>query len=88
VAVNTDTGEGRIAAGAVAPTARRLPRAEAVFERLASAPAAPEGDEFDELEEAVRADIAPIDDHRSTAAYRSHATSTLVRRLVHRVLAA
>jgi CO/xanthine dehydrogenase FAD-binding subunit len=88
VAVNTDTGEGRIAAGAVAPTARRLPQAEAVLERLASAPAAPERGELDELEEAVRADIAPIDDHRSTAAYRSHATSTLVRRLVQRVLTA
>jgi CO/xanthine dehydrogenase FAD-binding subunit len=88
VAVNTDTGEGRIAAGAVAPTARRLPQAEAVIERLASAPAAPERGELDELEEAVRADIAPIDDHRSTAAYRSHATSTLARRLVQRLLTA
>lgn len=88
VAVNTDTGEGRIAAGAVAPTARRLPRAEAVLERLASAPSAPDRGELDELEEAVRADIAPIDDHRSTAAYRSHATSTLVRRLSQRLLAA
>ena len=88
VAVNTDTGEGRIAAGAVAPTARRLPQAEAVLERLASASATPAGGELDDLEEAVRADIAPIDDHRSTAAYRSHATSTLVRRLVQRVLTA
>ena len=88
VAVNTDTGEGRIAAGAVAPTARRLPRAEAVLEQLASASATPAPGELDDLEEAVRADIAPIDDHRSTAAYRSHATSTLVRRLVHRVLTA
>jgi CO/xanthine dehydrogenase FAD-binding subunit len=87
-AVNTDTGEGRIAAGAVAPTARRLPQAEAVLERLASAPAAPAKSELDELEEAVRADIAPIDDHRSTAGYRSHATATLARRLVQRLLAA
>jgi CO/xanthine dehydrogenase FAD-binding subunit len=88
VAVNTDTGAGRIAAGAVAPTARRLPRAEAVLEQLASAPAAPAKSELDDLEEAVLGDIAPIDDHRSTAAYRSHATSTLARRLVQRVLTA
>jgi CO/xanthine dehydrogenase FAD-binding subunit len=87
-AVNTDTGEGRIAAGAVAPTARRLPQAEAVLERLVSAPAAPAGSELDDLEEAVRADIAPIDDHRSTAAYRTHATSTLARRLAARLLTA
>jgi CO/xanthine dehydrogenase FAD-binding subunit len=88
VAVNTDTGAGRIAAGAVAPTARRLPKAEGVLEQLASASSAPARSALDELEDAVRADIAPIDDHRSTAAYRSHATCTLVRRLVQRVLAA
>jgi CO/xanthine dehydrogenase FAD-binding subunit len=88
VAVNTDTGAGRIAAGAVAPTARRLPQAEAVLEQLAAASAAPARGALDDLEDAVRADIAPIDDHRSTAAYRTHATSTLVRRLVQRVLAA
>jgi CO/xanthine dehydrogenase FAD-binding subunit len=88
VAVNTDTGAGRIAAGAVAPTARRLPQAEAVLEGLAAASAAPARAALDDLEDAVRADIAPIDDHRSTAAYRTHATSTLVRRLVQRVLTA
>jgi CO/xanthine dehydrogenase FAD-binding subunit len=87
-AVNTDTGEGRIAAGAVAPTARRLPQAEAVLEQLAAAPAAPANSDLDDLEEAVRADIAPIDDHRSTAGYRAHATSTLARRLVQRLLGA
>jgi CO/xanthine dehydrogenase FAD-binding subunit len=86
VAVDTDTGAGRIAAGAVAPTARRLPRAEAVLEQLAAAPAAPGRSALDDLEEAVRADIAPIDDHRSTAAYRTHATSTLARRLAQRLL--
>jgi CO/xanthine dehydrogenase FAD-binding subunit len=88
VAVNTDTGSARIAAGAVAPTARRLPRAEAVLEELASASTAPARTALDELEDAARADIAPIDDHRSTAAYRSHATSILVRRLSQRVLSA
>jgi CO/xanthine dehydrogenase FAD-binding subunit len=88
VAVNTETGAARIAAGAVAPTARRLPAAEAVLEQLASAGAAPANGGLDDLEDAVRAEIAPIDDHRSTAAYRTHATSTLARRLVQRLLAA
>jgi CO/xanthine dehydrogenase FAD-binding subunit len=41
---------------------------------------------LDDLEDAVRADIAPIDDHRSTAPYRAHATATLVRRLARRLL--
>jgi CO/xanthine dehydrogenase FAD-binding subunit len=88
VALNTETGAGRIAAGAVAPTARRLPGAEAVLEQLAAAGAAPANGELDDLEDAVRAEIAPIDDHRSTAPYRAHATSTLARRLVQRLLAA
>jgi CO/xanthine dehydrogenase FAD-binding subunit len=86
VSVNAGTGEGRVAAGAVAPTARRLPRAEAVLQGLAAAGRAPDRDALDELEAAVRADIAPIDDHRSTAAYRSHATATLARRLSERLL--
>ena len=86
VAVDTETGAGRIAAGAVAPTARRLPQAEAVFEQFASSSAVPTERALDNLEEAVRADIAPIDDHRSTAPYRAHATATLVRRLAQRLL--
>jgi CO/xanthine dehydrogenase FAD-binding subunit len=88
VSVNTDIGAARIAAGAVAPTARRLPRAEAVLEQLASSSVAPGRAELDELEAAVRADVAPIDDHRSTAADRAHATATLARRLAQRALSA
>jgi CO/xanthine dehydrogenase FAD-binding subunit len=88
VAVDTDTGAARVAAGAVAPTARRLPQAEAALEQLASAAVAPAKDALDDLQDAVRADIAPIDDHRSTAAYRAHATVTLVRRLAQRALSA
>lgn len=88
VGLDTDSGAARVAAGAVAPTARRLPRAEAVLEQLAAAAAAPGRADLDELEAAVRADVAPIDDHRSTAAYRTHATATLTRRLAQRVLTA
>ena len=87
-AVNSETGAGRIAAGAVAPTACRLPQAEAILEQLAAAAAVPTQPPLDELEHAARADIAPIDDHRSTAAYRAHATATLVRRLAQRLLGA
>jgi CO/xanthine dehydrogenase FAD-binding subunit len=88
VAVNTDTAAARVAAGAVAPTARRLPQAEAVLEQLASSETAPGKAALDDLEAAVRADIAPIDDHRSTAAYRALATATLARRLAERALTA
>ena len=86
VAVDTETGAGRIAAGAVAPTARRLPKAEAIFEQFAASSTVPTEAGLDDLEDAVRADIAPIDDHRSTAPYRAHATATLVRRLAQRLL--
>jgi CO/xanthine dehydrogenase FAD-binding subunit len=86
VAVDTETGAGRIAAGAVAPTARRLPQAEAIFEQFAASSAVPTERALDDLEDAVRADIAPIDDHRSTAPYRAHATATIVRRLAQRLL--
>ena len=88
VAVDTETGAGRIAAGAVAPTARRLPKAEAIFEQFAASSAVPTERALDDLEDAVRADIAPIDDHRSTAPYRAHATATIVRRLAQRLLSA
>jgi CO/xanthine dehydrogenase FAD-binding subunit len=86
VALDTDTGAARVAAGAVAPTARRLPRAEALLEQLTRDSATE--DELDDLADAVRTEIAPIDDHRSTAAYRSHATAILVRRLAGRLLEA
>lgn len=88
VGVDTDSGAARLAAGAVAPTARRLPRSEGVLEQLASSAATPERAALDDLEAAVRAEVAPIDDHRSTAAYRTHATATLARRLAQRVLTA
>lgn len=88
VGVDTDSGAARLAAGAVAPTARRLPRSEGVLEQLASSAATPGRAALDDLEAAVRAEVAPIDDHRSTAAYRTHATATLARRLAQRVLTA
>jgi CO/xanthine dehydrogenase FAD-binding subunit len=39
-----------------------------------------------EFGERVAAEARPIDDHRSTAAYRRHAVSVLARRLLVRAL--
>ncbi len=67
--------EARVAVGACSPVARRLPALEA---ELVGRPAA------SDLATVVRrdhvADLAPIDDVRGTAAYRSDAVLTLVRR--------
>jgi len=55
----------RVVAASVAPTVRRCPTAERL---LAEAPAPREPED---LEAALAADVSPIDDLRSTAAYRS-----------------
>jgi CO/xanthine dehydrogenase FAD-binding subunit len=60
----------RIAFGAVAPTVVRVPRTEEV---LAS------GGTIDEAAAALDAEIAPIDDIRSTAAYRRRVAGNLLR---------
>ena len=80
VAVRLDRREGRchavrIAAGAVAPTPVRLPRAEALLV----------GREIDEeiiaaAAEQAREEIAPISDLRASADYRRQLTGVLVRR--------
>ena len=63
----------RVAIGSVAPTVLRLTRTEAAIARGASA---------DELRAALDAEIAPIDDVRSTAEYRRRiAANVLVRAL-------
>lgn len=67
----------RIAVGACSPVARRLPRLEEalVGKRLGA-----------ELARCVRREyldaLAPIDDHRASAAYRRHAAQTLLQRLL------
>jgi CO/xanthine dehydrogenase FAD-binding subunit len=62
----------RVVAASVAPTVRRCPTVERLLDE-AGAPDAPEG-----FDAALRRDVAPIDDIRSTAAYR--------RRVLGRVL--
>ncbi|MFE6970433.1 FAD binding domain-containing protein [Isoptericola sp. NPDC057653] len=67
----------RLAAGAVAPTVVRLPRAEALLEGAVPAPALVE-----EAARAVAADISPIDDLRASAAYRRRCAAGLLREVV------
>ncbi len=61
----------RIAFGSVAPTVVRLPRTEAALATGAS---------IDEAARALRAEIQPIDDIRSTAEYRLRVAENLLRR--------
>ena len=61
----------RIALGSVAPTVVRLPRTEAALEA---------GESIDDVVRALEAEIAPIDDVRSTAEYRRTVAGNLVRR--------
>ena len=64
-------GTSRIAVGSIAPTVVRLTGTE-------RAPAA--GVPVDEAMAALRAEVRPIDDLRSTAEYRKRVTENLVRR--------
>jgi xanthine dehydrogenase small subunit len=63
----------RIAIGSVAPTVLRLPRAEAA---LAA------GSDADVVARVLEAEIAPIDDIRSTAQYRRRVATNLLRRFM------
>jgi len=67
----------RLAAGAVAPTVVRLPRAEALLEGAVPTPTLVE-----EAARAAAADISPIDDLRASAAYRRRCTAGLIREVV------
>ncbi len=61
----------RLALGSVAPTVLRLPRTEAALAAGAA---------LEECQRLLQAEIAPIDDVRSTAAYRRHVCSALLAR--------
>src|SRR5262249_56622939 len=60
----------KLALGSVAPTVLRLPRTEQVLNR---------GGSIDEALAELAGEIAPIDDLRSTAAYRRSVAMNLVR---------
>ena len=81
--VRDDDGTTRIALGAVGPTVLRATKAE---ELASSWTAPPTGADLDELERLVAGAVAPVTDHRSTAAYRRHAAGVLARRTLARVL--
>jgi CO/xanthine dehydrogenase FAD-binding subunit len=73
----------RVALGAVGPTIIRPRDAEAwLAERVDASGVLPADDAIaTEFASRVAAEARPIDDHRSTAAYRRHAIETLTRRL-------
>jgi CO/xanthine dehydrogenase FAD-binding subunit len=70
----------RVALGAVAPTVVRVPAAEALLDDTRP----PSSAELERFEQQVREEVAPITDHRATAAYRRHAAGVLARRTLER----
>ncbi|MFV0306270.1 MAG: FAD binding domain-containing protein [Desertimonas sp.] len=89
LAVDGPTRSVRLALGSVAPTVVRVPAAEALaaaevdFER-----GAVDDDVATRFGELAAAASSPIDDHRSSAAYRRRAVSVLARRLLRRAFPA
>ena len=75
-------GTTRVALGAVGPVMIRPTRAE----QLASEEARPTAATLEEFSRLVSEAVQPIDDHRSTASYRRHASGILARRLLERCL--
>jgi CO/xanthine dehydrogenase FAD-binding subunit len=84
VVARYDDGMVRVALGSVAPVPLRAHRAEA-FIAAESQPSEAALGEFARL---VAEEVRPITDHRSTEAYRRHASGVLARRLLERCLAA
>ena len=77
-----DDGQTRVALGSVATTPLRATRAEAMI----SAQADPSEANLAEFQRLVSEEVRPITDHRSTEAYRRHASGVLARRLLERCL--
>lgn len=69
--------EVRIAVGSVAPTVIRLPATEALLEGRR-----PTAETVEQVRCAVRREVRPIDDVRSTAEYRRNASANVVARFV------
>lgn len=85
VATDVPSRSIRIALGSVAPTVIRCPEAEAVAVEAVDWERRTISSEASERAGALAAAASsPIDDHRSTAAYRRHAVSVMVRRLLQR----
>ncbi|HEY3485154.1 MAG TPA: FAD binding domain-containing protein [Ilumatobacteraceae bacterium] len=85
LALDVPSRSVRIALGSVAPTIIRCPDAEQVaVEGIDWATGAIDDDVVERFGELVAAASRPIDDHRSTAAYRRHAVGVMARRLLRR----
>lgn len=79
------SGRVRIALGSVGPTVIRATQAEDWLDRLNAVPGrAVTPAVAREFGSRVAEEARPIDDHRSTAAYRTHAISVIARRLLER----
>ena len=78
-----EEGSVRVALGSVAPTPLRARNAEA----LVSGESNPSTSLLEEFARTVSEEVRPITDHRSTEAYRRHASGVLARRLLERCLA-
>ena len=72
----------RVALGSVAPTPMRARRAEA----MVNAEVTPSAAAITEFGRIVSEEVRPITDHRSTEAYRRHASGVLARRLLERCI--
>lgn len=85
LATDVPTRSVRIALGSVAPTVIRCPEAEAAAVDAVDwdAHSIPP-DDARRIGELAAAASRPIDDHRSTAAYRRHAVGVMVRRQLQR----
>jgi CO/xanthine dehydrogenase FAD-binding subunit len=85
VATDVPTRSIRIALGSVAPTVVRCPDAEAfAVEHVDWDALAVDADDAVEFGRLAAAASRPIDDHRSTAAYRRHAVAVMAQRLLQR----
>lgn len=85
VATDVATRSIRLALGSVAPTIIRCPDAEAfAVERVDWDELAVTPDDAAEFGRLAAAASRPIDDHRSTAAYRRHAVGVMAQRLLQR----
>lgn len=81
VATDLPSRSVRIALGSVAPTVIRVPDAELLVQSSVDWTARSLDPELAAAAGAMAAEASrPIDDHRSTAAYRRHAVSVMVRR--------
>ena len=85
LAVDTTTHSVRLALGSVGPVILRAPEAERIAAEAADFEAGTIGvDAIAAFGAAAEAAARPIDDHRSSAAYRRHAIGVFARRLLTR----